>query len=77
MSLFQQMSPEDYASLVRQHHEYIKTGTVTPCMRPRASNHPSVGYRDERRFTLDQSQIIKCNVSERLPVTDSVFLDRL
>ena len=75
----QQMSPEDYACLVRQQHEYIKTGTMTPCMRPKASNHPSdsVGQRDERRFTLDQSQIIKCNDSDTPPFTDSVFLDRL
>lgn len=74
------MSAEDYASLVRKHHEYIKTGTMTPCMRTKASNQASMGHNnDQRRFTLDQSQIIKCNDSNNahLSLSDSVFLDRL
>ena len=76
------MSAEDYASLVRKHHEYIKTGTMTPCMRTKASNQASMGHNknnDQRRFTLDQSQIIKCNdsTSTHLSLSDSVYLDRL
>ena len=78
--LFQQMSAEDYASLVRKHHEYIKTGTMTPCMRTKASHQASMGHNnDQRRFTLDQTQIIKCNdsTSTHMSLSDSVYLDKL
>ena len=82
VDLFQKkMSSEDYATLVRQHHEYIKTGTMTPCMRTKASNQHSVETvdhkSDERRFTLDQSEIIKCHDQTVLNDNDTFLLDRL
>ena len=60
------MSPEDYAFLVDQHHDYIKTGMTTPSMRTRSTKHPALDSCaiQEKRFTLDQSQIIKCNLDE-------------
>ena len=74
------MSPEDYAFLVDQHHDYIKTGMTTPSMRTRSTKHPALDgcAIQEKRFTLDQSQIIKCNLNEAsLESGGTALLDRL
>ena len=86
------LTMEEYSDLIQQHHDFIKTGDIS---RSRSNIPKQKDYQvyksyqrinskktgdPERRFTLDQSQIIKCNLEDKHNISgyqDSAFLDKM
>ena len=70
---------EEYSDLIQQHHDFIKTGDRSRSNIFSRRNSKKTGD-PERRFTLDQSQIIKCNLEDKHNISgyqDSAFLDKM
>ena len=56
------LTKEEYSDLVQQHYDFIKTGDITRIRSNIFSRRNSKKTGDqERKFSFDQSQIIKCN----------------
>ena len=56
------LTKEEYSDLVQQHYDFIKTGDISRIRSNIFSRRNSKKTGDpERKFSFDQSQIIKCN----------------